>query len=91
LRLGNTKSAYGWAKKPGLSGAAFFDLYTDPREESGKMLPTFPANVQCQDGSLTLYAGAKSPGVRRPAQHVNDECASGAIASRDGLAHAFGW
>ena len=21
----------------------FFDLYTDPREESGKMLPTFPA------------------------------------------------
>jgi arylsulfatase len=38
---GNTKSAYG--EKPGLSGAAFFDLYTDPREESGKMLPTFPA------------------------------------------------
>jgi hypothetical protein len=30
-------------EKPGLSGAAFFDLYTDPREESGKMLPTFPA------------------------------------------------
>jgi hypothetical protein len=30
-------------RKPGLSGAAFFDLYTDPREESGKMLPTFPA------------------------------------------------
>ncbi|WP_256378749.1 DUF1214 domain-containing protein [Bradyrhizobium sp. URHD0069] len=22
-------------------------------------------NVQCQDGSLTLYAGAKSPGVDR--------------------------
>ena len=40
-------------EKPGLSGAAFFDLYTDPLEESGKMLPTFPAkgNVQC----LTLY------------------------------------
>jgi arylsulfatase len=31
-------------EKPRLSGAAFFDLYTDPREESGKMLlPTFPA------------------------------------------------
>jgi len=29
--------------KPGLSGAAFFDLYTDPREENGKMLPMFPA------------------------------------------------
>ena len=28
---------------PGLSGAAFFDLYTDPREENGKMLPMFPA------------------------------------------------
>ena len=54
-------------EKAGLSGAAFFDLCTDPREESGKMLPTFPCegNVQCQDGSLTLYAGAKSPGVDR--------------------------
>jgi arylsulfatase len=30
-------------EKPGLSSAAFFDLYTDPREEGGKMLPTFPA------------------------------------------------
>jgi hypothetical protein len=30
-------------EKPGLSGAAFFDLYTDPREEGGKMQPTFPA------------------------------------------------
>src|SRR5271169_1092819 len=29
--------------KPGLSGAAFFDLYTDPREENGKMLPMLPA------------------------------------------------
>jgi len=28
---------------PGLSGAAFFDLYTDPRETSPKMLPMFPA------------------------------------------------
>jgi arylsulfatase A-like enzyme len=28
---------------PGLSGAAFFDLYTDPREENAKMLPMFPA------------------------------------------------
>lgn len=28
---------------PGLSGAAFYDLYTDPRETSGKMLPMFPA------------------------------------------------
>jgi hypothetical protein len=47
-------------EKPGPSGAAFFDLYTDPREESGEMLPTFPAK-----GMLTLYAGAKSPGVDR--------------------------
>jgi hypothetical protein len=23
---------YGWGEKPGLSGAAFFDLHTDPRE-----------------------------------------------------------
>jgi hypothetical protein len=30
-------------RKARLSGAACFDLYTDPREESGKMLPTFPA------------------------------------------------
>ena len=30
-------------EKPGLSGAVFFDLYTDPREENGKMLPMFPA------------------------------------------------
>ena len=30
-------------EKPGLSGAAFYDLYTDPREEFGKMLPMFPA------------------------------------------------
>jgi len=28
---------------PGLSGAAFFDLYTDPRETNAKMLPMFPA------------------------------------------------
>ena len=28
---------------PGLSGPEFFDLYTDPREVSGKMLPMFPA------------------------------------------------
>jgi len=28
---------------PGLSGAAFFDLYADPRETSPKMLPMFPA------------------------------------------------
>ena len=28
---------------PGLSGAAFFDLFTDPREASPKMLPMFPA------------------------------------------------
>ena len=27
---------------PGLSGAVFYDLYTDPREVSGKMLPMFP-------------------------------------------------
>jgi arylsulfatase len=30
-------------EKPGLSGAAFFDLYTDPREENPKMVPMFPA------------------------------------------------
>ena len=44
-----------------------FDLYTDPREESGKDAANVPCegNVQCQDGSLTLYAGAKSPGVDR--------------------------
>ena len=53
-------------EKPGLSGAACFGLYTDPREASGKMLPTFPAKgMFCQDGSLTLYAGSKSPGVDR--------------------------
>ena len=28
-------------EKPGLSGAAFFDLYTDPREMNGKLLPMF--------------------------------------------------
>ena len=28
---------------PGLAGAAFFDLYTDPREMSGKLLPMLPA------------------------------------------------
>lgn len=27
---------------PGLSGAAFFDLYNDPREDQPKMLPMFP-------------------------------------------------
>ena len=30
-------------EKPGLSGAAFFDLYTDPREENGKLVPMLPA------------------------------------------------
>lgn len=30
------------AENPGLSGAAFFDLYNDPREVDGKMLPMFP-------------------------------------------------
>jgi arylsulfatase len=28
---------------PGLSGAAFYDLFTDPRETNPKMLPMFPA------------------------------------------------
>jgi arylsulfatase len=28
---------------PGLSGAAFFDLYTDPREENGKLVPMLSA------------------------------------------------
>jgi arylsulfatase len=31
--------------KPGLSGAAMFDLYTDPREESGKLIPMLPAKA----------------------------------------------
>ena len=30
-------------ENPGLSGASFYDLFTDPRETSGKMLPMFPA------------------------------------------------
>ena len=47
-------------EKPGLSGAAFFDLYTDPREESGKMLQ-HSLRKGMFNGSLTLYAGAKSP------------------------------
>ncbi len=29
--------------KPGLSGASMFDLYTDPREASGKLVPMLPA------------------------------------------------
>ncbi|MGH6933130.1 MAG: sulfatase-like hydrolase/transferase [Dongiaceae bacterium] len=29
--------------KPGLPAAAFFDLYTDPREVNGKFVPMFPA------------------------------------------------
>ncbi len=29
--------------QPDLSGPEFYDLYTDPREASGKMLPMFPA------------------------------------------------
>ncbi len=29
--------------KPGLSGPEFYDLYNDPREHQGKMLPMFPA------------------------------------------------
>ena len=30
-------------EKPGLSGASFYDLYSDPREVKGMMLPMFPA------------------------------------------------
>jgi arylsulfatase len=30
-------------EKPGLSGPAFFDLYTDPREENGKLVPMLSA------------------------------------------------
>jgi arylsulfatase len=30
-------------EKPGLSGAAFYDLYNDTREEKGIMVPMFPA------------------------------------------------
>jgi len=30
-------------EQPGLSGAAFFDLYTDPREENGKLVPMLSA------------------------------------------------
>ncbi|MGH8616353.1 MAG: sulfatase-like hydrolase/transferase [Burkholderiales bacterium] len=29
--------------KPGLSGASMYDLYTDPREASGKLVPMMPA------------------------------------------------
>lgn len=29
--------------RPGLSGPEFYDLFTDPREASGQMLPMFPA------------------------------------------------
>ena len=29
--------------KPGLSGASMYDLYTDPREENGKLVPMMPA------------------------------------------------
>jgi hypothetical protein len=51
LRTGNlalrrqvkTKKRVWLGEKSGLSGVAFLDLYTDLREESGKMLPTFPA------------------------------------------------
>ncbi len=33
-----------WAgAKPGLSGPEFYDLYNDPREASGQLLPMFPA------------------------------------------------
>ncbi len=33
-----------WAgAKPGLSGPEFYDMYNDPREVQGKMLPMFPA------------------------------------------------
>ena len=33
-----------WAgAKPGLSGPEFYDLFTDPREASGQLLPMFPA------------------------------------------------
>ncbi len=32
-----------WANaKPGLSGPEFYDLYNDPREVQGKMIPLFP-------------------------------------------------
>ena len=30
-------------EKPALSGAAFYDLYTGPREVNGKFVPMFPA------------------------------------------------
>ena len=33
-----------WAgAKPGLSGPEFYDLYNDPREASGQLIPMFPA------------------------------------------------
>jgi len=46
LLAATVKSRYKrvWiGEHPGLTGPAFFDLYTDPREVSGKMLPMFPA------------------------------------------------
>jgi hypothetical protein len=62
------------------------DLYTDSREESGKTLPTFPAKgmFQCQDGSLTLYAGAKLPGADKESNWLP---ASGSPFSLDLRAH----
>jgi hypothetical protein len=48
----NTKKRVWVGEKPGLSGAAFFDLYTDPREESGKTLPTFPAKGMFNVGTV---------------------------------------
>ncbi len=55
-------------EKPGLSGAAFFDLYTDPREENPKMVPMFPAKGMFNIIKLRHQLWmAKYPNTRTPA------------------------
>ena len=67
-RGGSQGKRMGVGEKPGLSGAAFFDLYTDPLEESGKMLPTFPAK-----GMLGRFADAVRSTPNRRAQTGSDD------------------
>ena len=56
---------------PGLTGAAFVDLYTDPREANGKMLPMFPAkgmfNMMKSRHELWIKKYPNSPGAARVA------------------------
>jgi hypothetical protein len=50
---------------PGLTGAAFFDLYSDPREVSGKMLPMFPAKGMFNMMKARTICGSRSIRTRR--------------------------